>query len=296
MASVQCKIEIPAVEGLEENTLTVGREFILACEGEYPRDLQTEKMQLVLKPEQKYSLHLLGFEFRNPTMADIKVTAYRAGGMKFEDLQITDGVQTLSLGPVEYQVQSVLQPAQPGEQQGKQEPYGPIGPMGLSVPFLYWAILVGILGLIVLIILGRVYRAVQRRAMLEKLREHDSALSPLSQFHQNLRRLQRQNAVYFGIPATTQDVQEAFTSLHQSFLLFITRQYKVPALQWSERLVLRDLKKYHPRVYREFGVDTKKLYREYNHGLKDKTKLTENDILNLTRSTRLLLEKMEAFK
>lgn len=296
MAAVQCKIEIPTVEGLQENTLTVGREFILACEGEFPRDLHTEKMQLVVGSEQKYSIHLLGFEFRSPTIADIKVTAYRAGNIQFEDLKITDGSQTLSLGQVQYQVQSVLQQAQPGEQQAKQEPYGPVGPARLSVPMLYWGILAGLLGLVVLLILTKIYRVVQRRSMLEKLREHDSALSPLAQFHQDLRRLQRSNPVYFGVPAASADVQEAFGILHRSFLLFLTRQYKVPAFEWNERLVLRDLKKYHSRVYAEFADDTKKLYREFSHGLKDQAKLSENDILNLTRHTRQLVEKMEAFK
>lgn len=296
MAAVQCKIEIPAVEGLQENTLTVGREFILSCEGEFPRDLQTDKVHVIIPADFKYNLHFLAFEFRNPTTADIKLTAYRAGEFKIPDLQITDGVQTVSLGPVDYRFESVLPAPQPGEQQAKQEPYGPVGPAKLSVPMLYWAILAGAMGLVLLLILTKIYRVVQRRSMLERLREHDSALSPLSQFHQDLRRLQRKNAVYFGVPATAGDVQEAFAALHMSFLLFLTRKYRVPAFEWSERLVLKDLKKYHARVYAEFGVDTKKLYREFRHGLKDKTKLSENDILNLTQSTRTLLEKMEAFK
>lgn len=296
MAAVQCKMEIPAVEGLQENTLTVGREFILVCEGEFPRDLHTDKIQLIIPPEYKYNIHLLGFEFRNPTTADIKVTGYRAGEFKIPDLQITDGTQTVSLGEVAYRLESVLPAPQPGEQQAKQEPYGPIGPAKLSVPMLYWAILAGAVALVFVLVLARIYRVVQRRSMLERLREHDSALTPLSQFHQDLRRLQRKNPVYFGVPATAEDVQAAFASLHRSFLLFVTRQYKVPAFEWSERLVLRDLKKYHSRLYAEFGSDLKKLYREYTLGAKDQTKLSENDVLNLTARTRLLLEKMEVFK
>lgn len=299
MAAVQCKVEIPAVEGLQENTLTVGREFILSCEGEFPRDLQAEKMQILLKPEEKYNIHLLNFEFRNPTTADLKVTAYRAGEFQFKDLQVTDGAQTLSLGPLAYKVATVIQPPEPkpGEEQpAKQEPFGPMGPAPLSVPMLYWAILAGVIGLVILLILTKVYRVIQRRSMLEKLREHDSALSPLSQFHQNLRRLQRKNPVFFGVTAQNSDLQEAFEELNKGFLLFLTRQYKVPAMEWNERLVLKDIKKYHHKVYAEFGPDLKKLYKEFGHGAKDKQKLADTDILNIARHTRMLVEKMEASK
>ena len=299
MAVVSCKVEIPAIEGLQADTLTVGREFLLSCEGEFPRDMHPEKMQVVLKPEEKYNIHLLNFEFRNPTTADLKVTAYRAGEFQFKDLQVTDGTQTLSLGPVAYKVATVIQPPEmkPGEQQPpKQEPFGPMGPAQLPVPMIYWAILAAAIGLVALLILTKIFRVIQRKNMLEKLREHDSALTPLGQFHQNLRRLQRKNPVYFGVPAQNSDLQEAFDELNKGFLLFLTRQYRVPALEWNERLVLKDLKKYHHKIYNEFGADLKKLYKEFGHGSKDKQKLSETDILNLTRHTRMLLEKMEASK
>lgn len=293
--AVQCKIDIPAVPGLQDNQLTVGREFLLACEGEFPRDLHPDKVQVVLKPEEKYSIHLMSFEFRSPTAADLKVTAYRAGQIHFDNLQVTDGTQTLSLGPVQYQVETVLQQPE-GGQQAPPEPYGAFGPADLPVPAVYGAILLAALGFVALFVAFKIYRVVQRRSMLEKLREHDAAMSPLAQFHQTLRRLQRSNAVFFGVPAKSAEVQRAFETLHEAFLLFLTRQYKVPAVEWNERLVLKDIKKYHRGVYTEFADPLKKLYKEFGHGLKDKQKLTESDVLNLTKSTRALVEKMEAFK
>lgn len=293
MASIQCKQEIPEHEGLEGQQLTVGREFILVCSGDFPKDLTQEKLQFVLKPEQKYSIHLLGFEFRSPTEADVTVTAYKAGDFQFQDLQLTDGAQTLSLGPVQYSVASVLPPQTPGEQNAKQEPYGPIGPASIGVPMLYWGLLASVIGLFILLAISKVYRVVQRRNMLERLREHDSALAPLPEFHQNLRRLQRKNAVFFGQQASQAEAEEVVKETSGMLRLFLTRMYQIPALEWSDRLVLKDLKKYHPKVAHEYGTDLKRLLREYEKAQKDQSKLQSTDALKIATETRILVEKLE---
>lgn len=293
MAAIQCNTEIPAIEGLKDQELTVGREFLLACEGEFPRDLQQDKLQLVLKPEHKYVLHLLGFEFRTPTVADVRVTSYVAGQFRFEDLQMTDGVQAISLGPVQLQVESVLPPPEAGQAAAPQEPYGPIGPASMAVPVLYWAILASVLGLVALLVISKVYRIIQRKNMLERLRDHDSALTPLTEFHQSFRRLQRSNTVFFGKDASRAEIEEVLVETHKMFKLFLTRQFRVPAFEWSERLVMKDIKKYHRDVYVESGEALAKLFHEYAHAFKDKAQLTSTDVLNLATHCRILVEKME---
>lgn len=293
MATIQCKTEIPTVEGLKENELTVGREFFLVCEGEFPKDLVQEKLSLVLKPEHKHVIHLLGFEFRSPTTADIKVTGYTAGNFKFGDLQLTDGTQTLSLGPVEYAVQSVIPQPEPGQQPIKQEPYGPIGPASLAVPMLYWAIVAAAFGVAVLLLVSKIYRVVQRRNMLERLKEHDSALSPLAEFHQNLRRLQRTNTVFFGGKAEKAHIKECLDETHKMLKMYLTRRYQVPAMEWSHRLVLRDIKKYHSKIYSEYSSELESLLKEYSRGTQDRENLKEEDVLVITKHCRQLIEKME---
>lgn len=293
MAAIQCKMEIPAIQGLNDNELTVGREFLLVCEGEFPRTLAQEKLHFVLKPQEKYQIQLLGFEFRTPTQADLKVTAYRAGQSQFQDLQVTDGTEVLSLGPIQYVVQSVLPKPEPGQPQAKQEPFGPIGPASLGVPMLYWAILAGVVGLAALIFVVRVVRVVQRRSMLARLREHDSALSPMSQFHQSFRRLQRVNTVFFGGQADPEHIKQCLDETSTMFRLFLTRKYQVPALEWNDRLILKDIKKYYPQVFAEYSEDLKKLLKEYARGFEDKDRLKERDVLNIATNTRLLVEKLE---
>ncbi|WP_413560430.1 hypothetical protein [Bdellovibrio sp. HCB209] len=297
--AVQCKVEIPNVQGLKDQELTVGREFLLVCDGEFPKTLQQDKLQLVLSPEQKYSIHLLGFEFRSPTQADLKVTSYVAGAqIKFDNLQLTDGTETLDLGQVQYQLVSVLPPppppsGKPGEQQPKQEPYGPVGPLAIPVPMVYWAILAGVVGLVILFAATKIFRSVQRRRTIERLKEHDSALSPLQEFHQKFRRMQRVNTVFFGGSPKKEDIPLALDETRQMLKLYITRRYKIPALEWSPRLIIKDLKKYHPKVYQETGVELEKLIKEFLHAVEDREKISGSDVLNLSKRARLLVEEME---
>lgn len=293
MTAIQCKTEIPAVPGLNDGELTVGREFLLVCEGEFPRTLDQEKLQFNLKPEEKYQIHLLGFEFRSPTQADLKVTAYKAGDVQLSNLQLTDGVEVLDLGSVQYKVTSVLPPPEPGQPEVKTEPYGPVGPATLGIPVVYWAFLAAFLGVVFLLLIIRIVRMVQRRNMLARLKEHDSALSPLAEFHQSFRRLQRMNTVFFGKTAEPEHIQQCLEETHSMFKLFLTRSYQVPALEWGDRLVLKDIKKHHPKVFSEHSQDLKKLMNEYNRGFEDKNNLKEKDVLNIALQTRQLVERME---
>ncbi|MEK2690350.1 hypothetical protein [Bdellovibrio sp. GT3] len=298
MAAIQCKVEIPGISGLKDGELTVGREFLLVCDGDFPKDLQQDKLQLVLAPEQKYSIKLQGFEFRSPTQADLKVVSYTAGNpVKFDNLQLTDGTQTLDLGLVQFQLISVLPPppppGKPGEQPPKQEPFGPIGPLNIPVPPVYWIILAAVLGVVALFVATKVFRSIQRRKIIERLKEHDSALSPIAEFHQKFRRMQRANTVFFGGTPQPEDIPTALDETRHMLKLYITRRYKIPALEWSPRLILKDLKKYHPKVYQDTGVELEKLVKEFQHAVEDKAKLSKSDVLNLSKRARLLVEDME---
>lgn len=296
MATIQCKTEIPAGEGLKDNEITVGREFFLACEGEFPKNLNQEKLHFVLDEAHKYQIHLLSFEFRSPTQADMKITAYKTGNIQFQDLQITDGTETLSLGPVQYDVQTVIeqQPQQAGQPAQPPQPYGPIGPATMAVPMLYWAVLASAVTVALGSVAAFAYRNIQRRNMIERLKEHDSALSPLAQFHQNFRRLQRMNSVFFGGKAEAEHIQQCLDETYKMLKLYLTRRYRIPALEWTPRLILKDLKKYQRPVYVECGIDLAQLLKEYERGAQDKKTLKEEDVLMLTKQCRSLVEKMEA--
>lgn len=298
MAAIQCKLEIPKVEGLNDNEITVGREVLLTCEGEFPKNLNPQKLHFVESAETKYLIKLLKVNFESETKAVFVVTSYKAADIRWPDLQMTDDAQTFSLGALDYRVETVIpkpdpKQAQPGQEQ-KTEAYGPIGPADISIPHIYWVILLAVIGLVISLIVFKIVRVVQRRNMIERLKEHDSALAPLTQFHASMRKLQRVNPAFFGSVATQEDIHSAMEELRHMLRLYITRKYKIPALEWSARLIAKDIKKHHRKVYAECGSDLLALIKEYQHAFENKQSVIGSDVINLAKRTRSLVELMES--
>ncbi|WP_413288374.1 hypothetical protein [Bdellovibrio sp. HCB337] len=302
MAAFQCSLDIPKVSGLEDNQLTVGREFYLACKGDWPKTLKLENLKFVGDENFKYQLKLLGFEFRSPEEADLKVTSYLPAQYQIPQLVLTDGEQTLDLGQVQFEVVSILPPQQPQQQQGvhiegqeqpKVEPYGPFGPATIPVPALYWLALLGSIGFMAIMIALKIWRYNQRREMLLRLKEHDSALSPLLEFHQSMRRLQRSNPVFYGKEGTLAELREGTKELSRMFKVYISRRLKVPAFEWNERLIVKDIRKYHPPVYESYSKRIHDLFGEFRKAEGADQKLAGKDISQLAETLRKTLEGIE---
>jgi hypothetical protein len=307
MASIQCTVDIPNVSGLEDNQLTVGREFYLTCKGEWPKTLKQESLTFVGDENLKYQMKLVGFEFRSPEEADIKVTSYVAAKYQFPQLVLTDGEQQVDLGPVQFAVQSVLPPQ--GAQE-KVEPFGPFGPATIAVPVLYWLVLVGTLVLGGILVALKIWRTHQRREMLLRLKEHDAALSPLQEFHQSMRRLQRANPVFYGKEASPEELRQGVEELSRMFKVFVSRRLKVPAFEWNEHLIIKDIRRYHFFVYEEYSKKLHALFSEFHKaegakidkavGAKTdkaegaKVKLSANDVVQLAESLRKTIEGIES--
>lgn len=309
MIELKCNIDIPNVEGLKDQELTVGREFIFVCDGEYSKDLQQDKMEFIKTPEMKYQIKLLGFEFRSPTQADIKVTSYTPGMVRLSQLQLTDGAQVLNLGDQSFSVASVIEApsagqAPPtanegaaGQTAGAQQPqpFPAIGPIQVLIPSLYWTIFGVIVGGLVLGVGYKIVQFILRKNTLERLKSFDSVQTPEQQFHASFRKLQRTNPVFFDAEVSSEEAQSVVSETLKYFKTYLTRRYQIPALELSDRLLLKDLKKYHHKAYGEFRSDLEKILKEYSLALKDQSKLTKIDAQNLAHNSRKLVEKLERF-
>jgi len=299
MAAIQCSVDIPKVAGLEDGQLTVGREFYLNCKGDWPKTLKQDHLKVAGNEDFKYQLKLLAFEFRTPEEADLKVTSYIAAKHQFPQLLLTDGDQVVDLGPLQFQVQSVLPPPPaPGTAEGaeaaKVEPYGPFGPVPIAVPALYWLLLLGSLFLAATLAGLKIWRLYQRREMLLRLKEHDAALSPMLEFHQSMRRLQRANPVFYGKEATAQELREGVETLSRMFKVYLSRRLKVPAFEWNERLILAEIRRYHPSVYENYFRRIRDLFTEFKKAEGAGQKLNGKDVSQLAETLRKTLEGIES--
>lgn len=291
MAAIQCNLEIPDVRGLEDQELTVGREFFLICKGEWIKDLKQDALHFEGDANLKYQLKLSGFEFKSSDEAQLKVKSFLAGQHQMPQLILTDGEHRIDLGAVNFEVKSVLPPPQEGQE--KIEPYGAMGPATIPIPMLYWLILLGSLAFVALVMGLRVWRFNQRRAMLERLKEHDAALSPLQEFHQAMRRLQRSSPVFYGQEAQPTELRQGVQELSRMFKVYISRRLRVPAFEWNERLILKDIKKYHFFVYQEYAKKIHDLFTEFRKAEGSDGKLRSQDVKQLAESLRKVLEGIE---
>lgn len=288
---MECKLDIPKISGLKDNELTVGREFYLVCQGEWPKK-PLDHAQFVLEPADKYRLKLVSAEFRNPEEVDLKVTSYQTGVTELPDLKLNIGEDVVSLGPVQFSVASVLPPPDP---QTKPEPFGPIGPLILSWPIWLW-ISMAAFSVLVFGIMGRkTWRWWQRRQLIEQLSIHDSSMSALHQLHHSLRKLVREHSIHVGSSLSSEQIKNNIQEIYKIFQLFLTRELLVPADKWPISEVIKSTKRYDPLIYKECSKELVHAVSEFEKALAAKN-LEMTDVLRLLERSRALAEKMDRLK
>jgi hypothetical protein len=289
----ECQLQIPPVRGLEDNVITVGREFVLDCKGDFSKLGDSKEWTINFAENQNtHALKILNSEFVTGDELKLTVTSYTAGPQSFNPLQLKKGDEIIPLGRVDFNVQSVI--VQKADQQV--EPYGPMA-VSLSWPLAFW-IYTTILIIAIVTFSGlKILRRLQRKALLESLRRHDSASAPLAEFHQHYRRWRRENLFFHGASSVNveQDhLKNLLTEVNQAFRVFLIREFKVPALQWSDRLILQEFKKYHKSIFELYGNDLRKQFTEVEKAKAAADQIKAQDVVQLTENLRKLAEKMDA--
>lgn len=293
-AELTCQTQIPDVPGLEPNDLTVGRVFDLECTGPWPADVQPDRLRVFTEktdkpggPRDDLMLKILDGKAVAKDTIQFKVTSYVAGKVQIPALVLTDGARKFQAGPLNFEVRSVLDPQQP-----KQEPYGPFGPLSMSIPLSWWiGLLVFILCLLGLL-LTRVRRRLQRRGLLRRLKEHDSALSPSAEFYNRMRRLRREHGLFAGFAARPGEAAEVTKELEAMFRVYFMREFRVPALEWNDKALLRAFRHEHKMFFDEVGADIQKLFKEFG-AAKASAKVDAKDAIQLSDATRTIVERIE---
>jgi len=263
---------------------TLGDRYLLSCNGPLIEDLEKEKLHFQFpKKEQEYTLHLLQVMTLHPQQAQFVVTGYKPGDFNLEGLKITDGKNGFTIHPpLQWKVISLL------EGQPQPQPVPPFGPFQLSFPWWYYGIWV-LLGVLVIGYFGRLGRKYYvRKKLTESLAAHATALSPFNQLNKDIRRLLR---------STNLGEQEQLfgfvKQIEEMFRLFLVRQLLVPALEWSDRDILQDIRQRHHIVHRESSIKIRGLFREFKKAQVAKDKLLQVDAEQLLEMIRQVAHSVE---
>lgn len=284
---MSCELKIPNQPGLEENVLTVGRIFQLKCSAMVPEDFNFENAKLELAEKDKLSFKVFKVSAEDKGTLVLESTLYRAGEWKLDDLVLTDAKQKISLGKFETNVKSVIQEGV------KAEAYGPIGPLIIPIPWVYIFILASAL-LLALGSLGLNWRRRwQRKSLLKRLREYETPLSALQQFHAESRRWQRENTFFYDSKVNDESIGKVLKEIDQQVRIYFIRRFQIPALEWNQNLILKDLKKYHRSIYNENLDIIKKWFTEVARALSPQFQLKPQDVVQLREEARKLLEKLD---
>lgn len=287
MSDFQCQLEIPEVQGLESEKLTVGRTFFYHCKGDWPSlDIDNLKMQAIGGEDSTtYDLRLLNFELRDPKSADLLLVSYRPGSHQFSEINLTDGTTTVTLPPLTLNVQSVINPNE------KVEPFGPIGPLPLSVPWVYWIILVSVIGIVALLTALGWKRRQDRKNTLNEVIQRTTHGTPLIQFHRELRILTKRAGLSDVDQNLKMPAQNYLLQLRELCEIFWGQKYKLALLHHPAKFA-QEFKRYAPKTFVKFKAELLFWNQNWKQLHKAHDRSTFEDIKKFTLATRELIEKM----
>lgn len=228
--------ESPA--GPLDQPLTVGEKFVLTCEGATV-ELDPSKLSLQLPTEEKYSLRLLRIQSLNENKGVFTATSYRVGEGPLKGVVLGDGVKSVELQGIELQLRSSIDPSTNPE--GK--PFAPPDPLAFLWPIWLWVALGGLVLAVGLVCFMIFRRRGQRQALLAELARHGTALSPYHQFNKDLRHLAREFPVRKPEDWTPKVASQYMEELNRHFRWYLSREFTVPAFQWSDSLILKEVRK-----------------------------------------------------
>lgn len=287
MSDFQCQLEIPEIKGLKPDKLTVGRTFYYHCKGDWPSlNVDNLKMQAVGgEGSTPYDLRLLSFEMRDPQSADLLFVSYRPGEHQFSEVNLTDGTNTVKLPAFSFTTHSILNPNE------KVEPYGPMGPLPLPVPWVYWVILVSVLGIAILLSALGWKRRQDRKNTLREIKQRTTHGTSLVQFHRELRILTKKAGLSDVDHILKVPVQNYLFQLRELCEIFWGQKYNLALLHHPTKFN-QEFRSYAPKTFVRYKAELQFWDQNWKQLYASNERSTFDDIQKFTLTTRELIEKM----
>ena len=120
------------------------------------------------------------------------------------------------------------------------------------------------------------------------------AASPIAQFFQSSRKIQRQYSFFSSENAEQPEVQKFVDELAAAYKLYLARLYRVPTFFWSERKILIDIRKNYSTEYGELRSLFRKDLAELSRAQKAQGKMSAQDCRQLSDLIRKHIDQIEA--
>ncbi len=261
--------------------ITVGQHMTLTCTGAFASTPAANFQVIPDKPQDAYKLQVLSVIQSTPQEFRVDVTSYRTGKVDGATFKLSDGHITLTTSPISYTVASVMDPAHPTE-----KPYGSMGPFRLALPIWFWIALGLAIIAILAVLIGTFLRGRRRRQMRAEMDKFATKLPAFAEYSKDARQIARQLSA-----AADGDAPKIRGQLEASFRQYLIRELRVPALQVSDRELLKEIRRSHKRLYQQCEADLRRLFFELE---KFRSSVTLKDCDDLLVLSRKLAERIYA--
>jgi hypothetical protein len=265
----------------KSSELTVGELLTLSCDG--PTD-GIDKDSLQLKDAQLSdevpALSLLQIKNFESNKAEFIVTSYRTGEHKSNEVVFYDGKNKIDVTGVEWKLNSVIKqdPANPPQA------FGSFPMASISYPVWFWILLVVVLISAIGLPYLQYKKIRNRKRDFDDLRNLEIALNPLDAFFKSTRRMEK--ALEIGHVSPRGFVDQVDKDLR----IYLSRSLQLPAHLWKINVILKEIKRKHPRLYRDHGVEIKKYFSEFT---KLKGEVQKKDGIYLMELAQKLTEAVD---
>ena len=225
----------------EGGSITVGTPLLLFCKGEpLERPLRPENLSIKTQPD--YSLVLLKSLKAEKNFLSLQVTSYRTGSFE-KPFYITDGEQFIKVENLSLQVQSLLT-----EKDTKAHPA--FGPFLIKTPYFLFSIF--FISCFLLLSGLFFYRFFKRTHFVKIISKRRESFFPSKAFILRLRQ-------------EKESLEDNIINLEKNFKTFLEEQLLAPVENQKIEKVMKNIKKYHPHLYKKSGLRIKQFLKEFSY-------------------------------
>jgi hypothetical protein len=232
MSKADCQLEIPAVEGLDNAPINVGRHISLKCtSSDIEPNFSFKDAYFKTDESNVNNLKVFSVKPSDGGKFQIDFTFYTVGKHQISQMILTDGVNEINLNaPSEVNIETVIKPSPEGK---PPEPFGAIIPMTISTPIYYYMILLAVFILAFVFFVFSLKRLSYYRNLKAKLKAYSSPIDPDMQFYKSIRAAEK--------------LDYPIDKLEAAFKLYNLRAYELPIFDLSNERCMKYFKRNYPQ-------------------------------------------------